>query len=60
MMDGETNVIVSDGFTGNIALKTAEGTAKFITDNLKNLLQKRLSKLSLIFSYYALKSLKIN
>ena len=36
-MDGETNVIVTDGFTGNMAIKTAEGTAKFITDNLKNL-----------------------
>ena len=34
-MSGESNVIVTDGFTGNIALKTAEGTAKFITDNLK-------------------------
>ena len=33
--DGDSNVIVTDGFTGNIALKTAEGTAKFITDNLK-------------------------
>ena len=37
IMDGETNVIVTDGFTGNVALKTAEGTAKFLTDNLKNL-----------------------
>ena len=26
---GDTNVIVTDGFTGNIALKTAEGTAEF-------------------------------
>ena len=34
--EGLSNVIVTDGFTGNIALKTAEGTAKFITDNLKN------------------------
>ena len=25
---GKTNVVVTDGFTGNIALKTAEGTAK--------------------------------
>ena len=31
----EIQCIVTDGFTGNIALKTAEGTAKFITDNLK-------------------------
>ena len=34
-MSGEANVIVTDGFTGNVALKTAEGTAKFITKNLK-------------------------
>ncbi len=36
LMDGKVNVIVSDGFTGNIALKTAEGTANFITSELKN------------------------
>ena len=36
LMDGQVNVIVSDGFTGNVALKTAEGTANFITSELKN------------------------
>ena len=35
LMDGDVNVIVSDGFTGNVALKTAEGTANFITTELK-------------------------
>ena len=35
LMDGHVNVIVSDGFTGNVALKTAEGTANFITSELK-------------------------
>ena len=35
LMNGEVNVIVSDGFTGNVALKTAEGTANFITEELK-------------------------
>ena len=40
IMSGDSNVIVTDGFTGNIALKTAEGTAKFITTNLKKHLQK--------------------
>ena len=35
IMDGNVNVIVTDGFTGNIALKTAEGTANFITEELK-------------------------
>ena len=59
IMDGEVNVIVSDGFTGNVALKTAEGTAKFITDNLKKSLTENLfSKISLIFSYFSLKKFK--
>jgi len=59
IMEGETNVIVTDGFTGNIALKTAEGTAKFITDNLKkSLTENILTKISLIFSYFALKKFK--
>ena len=38
LMNGSVNVIVSDGFTGNVALKTAEGTANFITDELKKAL----------------------
>ncbi len=54
IMSGSSNVIVTDGFTGNIALKTAEGTAKFISKNLK----KSLSKLSLIFSYFSLSRFK--
>ena len=60
-MSGNSNVIVTDGFTGNIALKTAEGTAKFITSNLKkSLAETILSKFSLIFSYFSLKNLRIN
>ena len=35
LMNGDVNVIIADGFTGNIALKTAEGTANFITSELK-------------------------
>jgi len=35
LMNGKVNVIVSDGFTGNVALKTAEGTANFIINELK-------------------------
>ena len=54
IMDGDTDVIVTDGFTGNVALKTAEGTANFITKNLKN----SLSKLSILFSYGHLKKFK--
>ena len=54
IMDGNIDVIVTDGFTGNIALKTAEGTANFITRNLKN----SLNKLSLLISYNSLKKFK--
>ena len=54
IMDGNIDVIVTDGFTGNIALKTAEGTANFITKNLK----KSLSKLSMLLSYNSLKKFK--
>ena len=50
IMDGNVDVIVTDGFTGNIALKTAEGTANFITRNLKN----SLNKLSMLLSYSSL------
>ena len=59
IMDGESNVIVTDGFTGNIALKTAEGTAKFVVDSLKQTLTENIfSKLSIIFSYFSLKKFK--
>ena len=59
IMNGESNVIVTDGFTGNIALKTAEGTAKFLTDSLKKSLSENIfSKLSIVFSYFSLKKFK--
>ena len=59
IMDGDSNVIIADGFTGNIALKTAEGTAKFITDSLKDSLTENIfSKISIIFSYFSLKKFK--
>tara|TARA_X000000368_G_scaffold414037_1_gene403171 strand:+ start:57 stop:1094 length:1038 start_codon:yes stop_codon:yes gene_type:complete len=59
LMDGETNVIVTDGFSGNIALKTAEGTAKFVIDSLKESLSENIfSKFSVIFSYFSLKKFK--
>ncbi len=56
IMDGNVNVIVTDGFTGNIALKTAEGTANFITSELKKSMTSNfLGKLS---SFLNLKNLK--
>lgn len=37
---GIVDVVVADGFTGNVALKTIEGTAKFILGSLKGVLNK--------------------
>ena len=59
IMDGKINVIISDGFTGNIALKTAEGTANFIVKELKNAMTgSLLGKISSILNYYNLKKFK--
>ena len=38
VMMGEADVVVADGFSGNIMLKTLEGTAKFLLKELKNTL----------------------
>ena len=59
LMNGEVNVIVSDGFTGNVALKTAEGTANFITDELKKALSGSIiSKISSLMNISNLKKFK--
>ena len=59
LMNGNVNVIVSDGFTGNVALKTAEGTANFITDELKKVFKESiLGKLSAILNFSNLNKFK--
>ncbi len=59
IMDGKINVIISDGFTGNIALKTAEGTANFIVKELKNAMSgSLLGKISSLLNYNNLKKFK--
>jgi len=59
IMDGKINVIISDGFTGNIALKTAEGTANFIVKELKKTMTDTIiGKISSILNYYNLKKFK--
>ena len=59
IMNGNVNVIVSDGFTGNVALKTAEGTANFITDELKKVFKDSiLGKLSAILNFVNLNRFK--
>ena len=48
---GTVDVVVTDGFTGNVALKTAEGTAKLVTGFLKTAIQSSwLAKFGMIFA----------
>ena len=57
--NGDVQVIVTDGFTGNVALKTAEGTANFITTEIKKSFSSSfLSKIGYLFSYFAFKEIK--
>ena len=59
LMNGKANVIVSDGFTGNVALKTAEGTANFITEELKKALSGSIiGKISSLLNISNLKKFK--
>ena len=59
LMDGDVNVIVSDGFTGNVALKTAEGTANFITSELKKTMTGNImGKISSLLNISNLKKFK--
>ena len=59
LMNGDVNVIVADGFTGNVALKTAEGTANFITGELKKALAGNLiGKISSFLNISNLKKFK--
>ena len=59
LMNGDVNVIVADGFTGNIALKTAEGTASFITSELKKTMTGNIiGKISSLLNISNLKKFK--
>ncbi len=59
IMEGDVNVIVADGFTGNIALKTAEGTSNFIISELKKALSSSMiGKLSSLLNFKNLKDFK--
>jgi len=59
LMNGDVNVIVADGFTGNVALKTAEGTANFITGELKKAMTVSIiGKISSLLNIYNLKKFK--
>jgi glycerol-3-phosphate acyltransferase PlsX len=58
---GHVDVVVTDGFSGNIALKTAEGTARFVTDLLRRAFKSSLrSKAGFALSQPALNLLKVH
>ena len=58
---GDVDVVVTDGFSGNIALKTAEGTARFVTDLLRRAFTSSLrSKAGFALSKPALNLLKVH
>ena len=58
---GNVDVVVTDGFSGNIALKTAEGTARFVTDLLRRAFKSSLrSKAGFALSRPALNLLKVH
>ena len=56
---GTVDVVVTEGFTGNIALKTAEGTAKQIAEYLRAAMSRSLlSKLGYLLAKGAFSALK--
>lgn len=59
LLEGEIDLVVTDGFSGNIALKTIEGAGKVMMDMLKEaLMANTRSKLAAVLAKPALKALK--
>ena len=59
--DGNSDVIITDGFSGNIALKTAEGTVSYITTEIKKIFSSSIfGKICYILSYPVFKKIKKN
>jgi glycerol-3-phosphate acyltransferase PlsX len=59
LLTGEFDVIVTDGFTGNVALKTMEGTAKVVGEYLKRaIMSTTVSKIGGLLAKKALDGMK--
>jgi glycerol-3-phosphate acyltransferase PlsX len=57
---GTVDVVVTDGFTGNIALKTAEGTARLFSEFLEEAFRYSLpARIGYLFARAALKRLRM-
>ena len=58
ILDGDVDVIVTDGFTGNVALKTTEGVAKVLVKSLKeSLMSSTRTKVGALMAKPGLKQL---
>lgn len=56
---GDCDVIVCDGFHGNIALKASEGTARFVAEKIQQVLAGNLlTKIALLFAWPILHKLR--
>jgi glycerol-3-phosphate acyltransferase PlsX len=56
---GTTDVVVTEGFAGNIALKAAEGTAKQIAEYLRGAIERSLlAKIGYVFARGAFRALR--
>ena len=59
IFSGKTDVVVTDGFTGNVALKTIEGTVGFVISSLRDAFSKNIfTKLQALLSSSVLSKLR--
>ena len=59
IMDGEVDVVVTDGYTGNVLLKTSEGVGKFIFHIVKeSIMESWIAKLGALLIKGAMKKVK--
>jgi glycerol-3-phosphate acyltransferase PlsX len=59
LMAGKVNVIVADGFTGNVALKTLEGATRFAAQQLRAVLQEsRAARIGALLQRRGLRELR--
>lgn len=58
LLEGNTDIVISDGYCGNLVLKTIEGAAKTLSNSLKDELKKPSGWLGLLFSIVPLLRLK--
>ncbi|HEU4383222.1 MAG TPA: phosphate acyltransferase PlsX [Anaeromyxobacteraceae bacterium] len=58
LLGGEFDVVVTDGFTGNVALKTMEGTARAVRQLVRQSLRSVRSRLGALLAQTALREVK--